>query len=228
MTSLVWYIGPVMGVVITIATIVVMVKVFGGLHGAAKERNHLLQHGAAASGQIASVQQTGTYLNNQPQCIIQVQVYPQGGQPYTAQVTQVLSMVEIPQYQPGTQVQVRYDPQNPQRVAIMPKPPAMMAPGAPPPGYGAPPQGGFGAPPPGQPMAGGMAPMGAPPGAYPHAPQQVSAHAPQGYPNAGYAQPGPQGQPHHPQAHHPQAHGQAPPGGYPPGGYNNQGGQGWG
>jgi hypothetical protein len=80
---------------------------------------------------------------------IGVMVCPQNGQPYQAQVTKIVSLFETSQYQVGAQVQVRYDPQNPGKVAIagqqmMMAPPmqpmAMQPPMGPPGGY--PPPGG--------------------------------------------------------------------------------------
>lgn len=127
-----------MGIVITIVVVVFTLaitgaslffvfKLLGGLHKAAQQEQQLLASGAPAQGQIVSVQQTGTYINHQPQVQIVVYVTPPGGQPYQAQLLKILSMVEIPQYQPGMQVQVRYDPTHPTRVAIVP--PGMAQPG---------------------------------------------------------------------------------------------------
>ncbi|MBW2528417.1 MAG: hypothetical protein JRI23_29850 [Deltaproteobacteria bacterium] len=126
-----------MGIVITIVVVGVSLAITGftlffvfkmlkGLHSAAKQEQQLLASGAPAQGQIVAVQQTGTYVNHQPQVQIVVMVTPPGGQPYQAQLLKILSMIEIPQYQPGAQVQIRYDPTNPSRIAIVPPGMAMQ------------------------------------------------------------------------------------------------------
>jgi hypothetical protein len=146
----------VISLVTTVPVLFFVFKMIGGLHKAAADEQRLLMTGAAATGQILFVQQTGMYVNNQPQVSIGVMVYPPGGQPYQAQVTKIVSLFETSHYQVGAQVGIRYDPANPGRVAIAPQ--QMMAPmpmqqpmqppmgGYPPPG-GAPPPGGY--PPPG-------------------------------------------------------------------------------
>lgn len=114
-------IGILTVVIILVTTVPILFftfKMLGGLHKQAQEEQRLLATGQPATGQILSLGQTGTYINNQPQVNIILMVYPQGGAPYQAQITKILSMIEIPQYQPGAQVQVRYDPMNPAKVAI--------------------------------------------------------------------------------------------------------------
>src|SRR5690606_4100277 len=112
----------IMVVVITVVTVggslFFVFRLLGGLPKAAAEEQRLLQSGAPATGQIVAVQQTGTYVNNQPQVVIVVMVQPPGGQPYQAQLTKIVSMFETTQYQIGAQVHVRYDPQNPSKIAI--------------------------------------------------------------------------------------------------------------
>ena len=154
-----------LGVIITVVTLIItgvslfgMFKVFGNIAKGSRERQRLLQMGTPAQGQIMAVQQTGTYLNNQPEVMIQVQVFPPNGHPYMAQVRQFVSMFEIPQYQVGAQVHVRIDPQNPSHVAIAPGAPMMAQPGMVPPMQQ-----------PGMPQAGvqpGMGHPGAPPHGY--------------------------------------------------------------
>lgn len=117
--------------VTTVPMVIFAIKMFSGLAHQAQEEQRLLTTGQPATGQILGLGQTGTYINNQPQVNIVLQVFPPGGQPYQTQITKILSMIEIPQYQPGAQVQVRYDPQNPMKVAIAGAMVNMMAP----PGY---------------------------------------------------------------------------------------------
>ena len=78
----------------------------------------ILQNGIAAKAQILSVQQTGVMVNYQPQIAFQLEVHPPGGAPYQAQTKAVIPMVNIPQFQPGTEVPVKIHPTDPTQVVL--------------------------------------------------------------------------------------------------------------
>jgi hypothetical protein len=78
----------------------------------------ILQNGIAAKAQILSVQQTGVMVNYQPQIAFQLEVHPPGGVPYQAQAKAVIPMVNIPQFQPGTEVPVKIHPTDPTQVVL--------------------------------------------------------------------------------------------------------------
>jgi hypothetical protein len=59
-------------------------------------------------------------VNNNPQVLFTVLITPPGGQPYQAQLTKIVSLFEMSQYQVGAACQARIDPMNPQHVAIFP------------------------------------------------------------------------------------------------------------
>ncbi len=132
-----WIFSIVITLVVVGGSLFFVFRMIGGLQKQAQEEARLLQSGAPAQGQIMAVNQTGTYINNQPQVQIVVMVYPPNGQPYQAQLVKIVSMFETSQFQIGAQVHVRYDPQNPAKIAIatqqqvMAQQPMMMAP----PGY---------------------------------------------------------------------------------------------
>jgi hypothetical protein len=211
--SMMFYIGPAIGILVTVGTLFFVFRLLGGLAKAKKEEARILSTGAPAQGQIMAVQQTGTYVNNNPQVVIVVQVTPQGGQPYQTQITKVVSMFEIPQFQVGTAVSLRIDPMNPMNVAIagglqagMPQgmPQQQMPQGMPPQGM---PQG----MPPQQMQQPGMPPQQMQqPGMPPQQMQQPGAPPQQG----GYPQPGQQPQ----QPGLPPQQGGGWPGGRPPNG----------
>jgi len=158
-----WIFTIVTIVVVTGASLALVFFILRGFHKAAKEEQSILQTGTPAQGQIVAVNQTGTYVNNQPQVHIVVMVYPSGGQPYQAQMTKIVSLFEIAQYQIGSQVQVYFDPQDPSKIAIATQAQMMAAnPGMMPPMQGGPPMGG-GYPPGGggyPPQGGGNPPQG--------------------------------------------------------------------
>lgn len=173
-TSLITMLLPIgITLVVVVVTVIPVGFILYRLWKTSAERGRLLQSGTPATGQIVSAQQTGTMINNNPQIIFTVQVTPPAGQPYQAQVTQVISMFEMASYQVGTMVDVRIDPQDPSKVAIVgPRQQGMMGGGVPmgqlpQQGYGQPQQGygqpqqGYGQPPPGgQGPGGGYNPHG--------------------------------------------------------------------
>jgi hypothetical protein len=78
----------------------------------------VLEQGIAAKAKIISVQQTNMLVNYQPQAIFQLEVYPPSGMPYQATTKTVISMVNIPQYQPGAEISVKIHPTDPTKVEI--------------------------------------------------------------------------------------------------------------
>lgn len=81
--------------------------------------SQLMKTGVSAQAQILKVWQTGMYVNEQPQIGMVLQVQPaDGSAPFQAEAKKVVSMIQIPQFQPGGMLEVKYDPANPKEVAI--------------------------------------------------------------------------------------------------------------
>jgi hypothetical protein len=78
----------------------------------------ILQNGIPAQARILSVQQTGVMVNYQPQVAFQLEVHPPGDVPYQAQAKAVIPVVNIPQFQPGTEVPVKIHPTDPTQVVL--------------------------------------------------------------------------------------------------------------
>jgi hypothetical protein len=112
----------IIGIVGAVIALLVMWRVIGGLLKGQALDKKLLQTGVAAPAQVLSVQATGASVSygghRQPQVAMAVQVHPQGGQPYQAQLVAYVSELQIPQVQPGAILQIRYDRNNPQVMAI--------------------------------------------------------------------------------------------------------------
>lgn len=92
------WVFPVVGGVIAL---LVLWRVVGGLlKGQAQDRK-LLQTGAKASAQVLTVQATGASVSygghRQPQVALRLQVQPENGQPFQAQVVSYVSELQIPQ-----------------------------------------------------------------------------------------------------------------------------------
>ena len=82
------------------------------------QRSHLARSGVSAKAIVLSLSQTGTMINDQPLCLIELKVLPEGGTPYTASIKQVVALTDIPKVQPGAHVNVMYDPNDPSKVMV--------------------------------------------------------------------------------------------------------------
>ena len=78
----------------------------------------IMKSGTPAQATIQNVWQTGTYVNNNPQIGMQLEVRPPTGVAYTAQTTAIIPLVNIPQFQPGAVVPVKIHPTDPSKVAL--------------------------------------------------------------------------------------------------------------
>ena len=79
---------------------------------------NILQYGIPAQATIRQVWQTGTFINENPQVGMQLEVRPPGGAPYVAQVNVVVPLINIPQFQPGTVVPVKISPTDASKVEL--------------------------------------------------------------------------------------------------------------
>ena len=87
------------------------------VRGSAQNRE-VLAHGASAPATIVRVWETGTRLNDQPQIGVVLQVQPADKPSFQAEAKMFISYLQAAQMQPGMLVNVRYDPQNPGKVAV--------------------------------------------------------------------------------------------------------------
>ncbi len=82
------------------------------------EACEILAIGKPATGTIVRLIDTGTTINNDPVVEFVVRVSPEGGEPYEAHTKGLVSRLDIPAIQPGRVVPVKYDPDNPARIAL--------------------------------------------------------------------------------------------------------------
>lgn len=78
----------------------------------------LLQNGVAAQATILKIWDTGVTLNDNPQVGMLLEVQPQGRDPFRVEMKSIISRIAIGQIQPGRVVPVRFDPENPSKVAL--------------------------------------------------------------------------------------------------------------
>lgn len=79
----------------------------------------LAQTGLPAHASVVSMQQTGRMVNFNPEAALVLDVtHPHTQARYQVQTTAVVPQMNIPQVQPGMQIHVRINPQNPMDVAL--------------------------------------------------------------------------------------------------------------
>ena len=83
-----------------------------------QKAQYLMQAGRVGTATVSAVRQTGTFVNNNPECELDLQVVVDAGTPYGVTHRQVLAMVALPGFQPGASVPVRVDPNDPNSLII--------------------------------------------------------------------------------------------------------------
>ncbi len=79
----------------------------------------VLAKGTSASAVIVELSETGNLYNETPELRIVLEVQPASGEPWRAEVREFVAAHATAKIQPGTVVQVKYDPEHPSRVAIV-------------------------------------------------------------------------------------------------------------
>ncbi len=83
-----------------------------------KEACEILAIGESANAKIVRLIDTGMTINNDPVVDFELEVRPAGGEPYSAHSKGLVSRLDIPQFQPGRVVPVKFDPKDRSRVAL--------------------------------------------------------------------------------------------------------------
>jgi hypothetical protein len=109
--------GTCVSILFTLAFIVVIRKFVKKAFGPDEK---LLQDGVPAQATIIKIWDTGITLNDNPQVGMLLEVQPNGpGQePFRVEMKSIISRHALAQIQPGRVVPVRYDPQNPSKIAL--------------------------------------------------------------------------------------------------------------
>jgi hypothetical protein len=81
---------------------------------------HIERTGIQAPAHIVEVIDTGNRSNYNPEVLIKLEVQPAGGPPFLGEVRMVVSAVALQALRPGAIVTVKYDPERPSAVAIVP------------------------------------------------------------------------------------------------------------
>lgn len=86
------------------------------------DAKELLQKGVPSAATIKDIEMGGSVItmgvDRRIQVILPITVTPEGSSPFDTVITPYISELKIPQFQPGKQIQVRYDPADSSRVAF--------------------------------------------------------------------------------------------------------------
>jgi hypothetical protein len=93
-------------------------QTLGQMANDGQKAQYLMQTGRVGTATVSGVRQTGTFVNNNPECELELQVTVDDGEPYAVKHRQVLAMVALPGFQPGASVPVRVDPDDPASLII--------------------------------------------------------------------------------------------------------------
>ena len=111
--------GWVIPVAIVGFTFLILALVFGTMFLRWRVKQRVLQTGVDATATIVRVWDTGTRINDNPRVGMLLQVQPATGAPFQAEVKETVSIVQMPMFQPGARLEVKYDPAQPTSVAIV-------------------------------------------------------------------------------------------------------------
>ena len=119
MFDYVFSMGIILTVVIVGFSLLIVAGVVGGLVMNGMKNRAVLAHGESAPAVILKSWQTGTVMNNiNPQIGLLIEVRPANRPAYQAETKMFIPMMQIPQFQPGAVLQVKYDPKEPRKVAV--------------------------------------------------------------------------------------------------------------
>jgi hypothetical protein len=79
----------------------------------------ILRDGTPAKARVVAIKPTGSSYNDDQEMRLELEVQPEGREPYRARVEAYLHPVHFPRYQPGAEVDVRFDPEKPSHVALV-------------------------------------------------------------------------------------------------------------
>jgi hypothetical protein len=85
----------------------------------ARMNRRLATEGVEASAILLNMEQTGLYVNNQPQVKMQLQVHPLTGRNFVSETREVVNFIDLSQLQIGCTLKVKYNPDNIKEVMVV-------------------------------------------------------------------------------------------------------------
>ncbi len=84
-----------------------------------RRRAYIEQNWLPATAKVIKISETGTYINRQPKVELRLLVDPPEGDRFETSLIQVLPLTALPGFQPGTEVNVKVDPEDRRKVHLM-------------------------------------------------------------------------------------------------------------
>ncbi len=76
------------------------------------------EKGLPAKGTVLKIWETGVRVNDNPVVGFLLEIHAEEMTPYEAETKALISILWIPQIQPGAVLPVKYDPEDPSRIAL--------------------------------------------------------------------------------------------------------------
>ena len=76
------------------------------------------EKGLPAKARVLKIWETGVRVNDDPVVGFLLEIDAEGMEPYEAETKALISILWIPQIQPGAVLPVKYDPEDPSRIAL--------------------------------------------------------------------------------------------------------------
>ena len=121
--SLIIILSVVLPLLLVAITIFFVVRFSLGLVRESRQRQSLLRNGERAVAEILSISDTGVTVNDNPRVALRLFVQPQSRTGFEANTKLLVSRLSLAAFQPGAKIQVRFDPNDLQKVAV--EPPSM-------------------------------------------------------------------------------------------------------
>jgi hypothetical protein len=118
--TLIIILSVVLPLLLVAITIFFVVRFSFGLLRESRQRQSLLRNGERAVAEILSISDTGVTVNDNPRVALRLFVQPKSRTGFEANTKLLVSRLSLAAFQPGAKVQVRFDPDDLQRVAVEP------------------------------------------------------------------------------------------------------------
>ena len=76
------------------------------------------ENGLPAKGTVLKIWETGIRVNDSPVVGFLLEIHAEGMTPYEAETKALISILWIPQIQPGAVLPIKFDPKDPSRIAL--------------------------------------------------------------------------------------------------------------
>jgi hypothetical protein len=110
-------------IISVVGSLLIMLLVFGRvllpLLKSSARNSQLIKQGLPAQATILRIWDTGVTVNDNPRVGFLLEVRPMERPAFQAEASMLVSRIAVAQYQPGALVEIRYDPSDSTKVAIV-------------------------------------------------------------------------------------------------------------